>query len=236
MFRAEKLPPGYHYTFGGKFSELDIAADDGTRLNALLFTADSSKGVILYLHGNAGSLAGWGEVAARYTALHYDVFIPDYRGYGKSGGGFKKEQQLFGDAQKMYDELRKIYPESKIVVLGYSLGSGLAAYVAAHNHPKMLILQAPYYSMTDLMKQHYSWLPAFILKYKLATYKMLPEVTCPVVIFHGDDDRVISYNSALRLKALLKPGDRFITLKGQGHGGITDNPDYIRELGVILEK
>jgi pimeloyl-ACP methyl ester carboxylesterase len=68
---------------------------DRNLLNALLFKTDSAKGLVFYLHGNAGSLDNWGDVARRYTALDYDVFMLDYPGYGKSEGAIKSETQLF---------------------------------------------------------------------------------------------------------------------------------------------
>src|SRR5690606_15976768 len=124
-----------------KFEEMYIKMEDGIPLHGLLFKTKASRGLIFYLHGNAGSLSSWGEVAKSYTDLHYDVFILDYRGYGKSGGFVNSEQQIFQDVQTAYNEIMKQYPEEKIVVLGYSIGTGPASKLAANNHPKLLILQ-----------------------------------------------------------------------------------------------
>jgi uncharacterized protein len=74
-------------------------------LNGLLFKADSSKGVIFYLHGNAGNIGSWGNVATTYTKLNYDVFIIDYRGYGKSEGKINGQEQLFNDNEAAYNAL-----------------------------------------------------------------------------------------------------------------------------------
>ena len=76
MFFPEKLKKSYQFNFGNQsFEELMIKTSDGKLINALLFKADSSKGVIFYLHGNAGSLESWGTVAQLYTYMNYDVFI-----------------------------------------------------------------------------------------------------------------------------------------------------------------
>ncbi len=236
IFFPQKLPAGYTFRFDQPFEELHYTTKDNTLLTGILFKADHSEGLIFYLHGNAGSLQSWGAIAKTYTDLHYDLFIPDYRGYGKSGGHIQNENQLHGDVQLLYDSLQQQYSEKKIIVLGYSIGTGLAAALAARNHPALLILQAPYFSLTDLVKQHLPMLPAFILKYKLETNKCLPACNMPVVIFHGDKDEVIYYGSSLKLQKLFKPADTLITLHNQGHNGMSDNQEYIQELKKILNR
>src|SRR5690242_4014774 len=86
IFFPEKLDRNFKFSFDQKFTEINIKTRDGNLLSGVLFSSDSSKGLIFYLHGNAGSLNTWGEVAKRYTELKYDVFMLDYRGYGKSEG------------------------------------------------------------------------------------------------------------------------------------------------------
>ena len=169
IFFPQKLDKNYRFTFDQQFEEFNIQTKDKTGLHGLLFKADSSKGLIFYLHGNAGALDSWGEVARTYTALNYDVFLLDYRGYGKSEGAISGQKQLFDDIQIVYDSLKTMYPENKIVVLGYSIGTGAASWVASANNPKLLILQAPYYSLTDMMRHTYPIIPTFILKYKFQT-------------------------------------------------------------------
>jgi uncharacterized protein len=235
IFFPQELDINYQFQFDQKFEELNIKAPDGKSLNGVLFKADASKGLIFYLHGNAGSINSWGAVAKTYTDLHYDVFLLDYRGYGKSEGTIDGQEQLFSDVQAAYDELKARYAESSIVVLGYSIGTGLAAKVASINAPRMLILQAPYYNLTDLMKRKFPVLPAFILKYKFETNVYLKDCSMPVVLFHGDEDEVIPLDSAKKLQDEFKNGDRLIILEGQGHNGMTSNPDYSRELTRIMD-
>jgi len=234
LFFPQKLAKDFKFTFDQKFEELSIKAQDNVLLNGLLFKSESARGLIFYLHGNAGSLDSWGEVAKTYTDLNYDVFMLDYRGFGKSEGKITSQNQLYQDVQTAYDELKTKYGETNIVVLGYSIGTGLAANIASKNNPGLLILQAPYYSLTDMMKHTYPIIPTFILKYKLETNILIRECNMPIVIFHGDQDEVIYYDSSLKLKALMKKTDRLITLNGQGHNGMTDNPVYKTEIKKIL--
>jgi len=236
IFFPQKLDKTFQFSFDQKFEEKNIKMVDGTILNGLLFKADNSKGLIFYLHGNAGSLNSWGQVAKTYTGLNYDIFFLDYRGYGKSEGSIKGEEQIYNDVQSAYDDLKKIYREDNIIVLGYSIGTGLAAKLASTNNPKLLILQAPYYSLADLMRHTYPIIPAFILKYKFESNNYLEECKMPVVIFHGDADEVIYYGSSVKLKEEFKKQDTLITLKGQGHNGMTENEEYKKNISRILNQ
>jgi uncharacterized protein len=236
IFFPEKIPKEYTFQFAGNFNELFFKTGDNKLLHGILFRSDSSKELIFYLHGNAGSLKNWGEVAKTYTDLGYDIFIPDYRGYGKSEGSISREKQFYTDVQQMYDSLKLSYNERKIIILGYSIGTGPAAKLASTNNSKLLILQAPYYSLKDLMRHTYSFIPTFILRYNFETNTFLKDCKMPIVIFHGDSDEVIYYGSSLKLKESFKNTDTLITLKAQGHNGITDNPDYQPALQKILGK
>ena len=235
IFLPEKLDKNFEFTFNREFEEINVKTKDNTILNGLLFKADNSKGLIFYLHGNAGSVRTWGEVAKTYTDLNYDVYMLDYRGYGKSEGKITSDELLYQDLQMVYDELKSKYDESKIIVLGYSIGTGLAAKIASVNNPKLLILQAPYYSLTDLMKHTLPIIPTFILKYKFETNKFITECKMPVIIFHGNQDEVIYYNSSVKLKGLMKKSDSLITLIGQRHNGMTENIEYRTAVQEILK-
>ena len=234
IFFPEKLDKDFKFSFDQKFEEVNFKTQDSLLLNGILFRSDSSKGLIFYLHGNAGSLKSWGEVAKTYTDLNYDVFMLDYRGYGKSEGKINSQAQLFQDLQTVYDELKTKYEEDKIIILGYSIGTGPATKIASSNRPKLLILQAPYFSLTDMMKHTYPIIPTFFLKYKFETNNFIKDCKMPIIIFHGNRDEVIYYNSSIKLQEIIKQTDTLITLNGQGHNGMTDNPEYITNIKRIL--
>jgi hypothetical protein len=234
IFFPDKLDKKFKFTFPLKFEEINFKTFDNRILNGLLFKAENSKGLIFYLHGNAGALDSWGQVAKTYVDLNYDVFILDYRGYGKSEGAITSQSQIFQDVQIAYSEMKKRYEEGSITILGYSIGTGPATYIASINNPKLLILQAPFYSLIDMMQHSYPILPTFILKYKFENYKYIQDCKMPVVIFHGNADEVIYYNSSIKLKKLFKNSDTLIILNHQGHNGMTDNPDYLQEIKKIL--
>ncbi|MGZ4034031.1 MAG: alpha/beta hydrolase [Bacteroidia bacterium] len=234
IFPGAPLPSNFKFHFNAPFKEEFVLAKDNIKLSALLFTSDSSKGVILYLHGNAEALNKWGEISEVYTKLHYDIFMIDYRGYGKSPGTIKSEEQLYSDVQEAYNFLTKLYPENKITIIGYSIGTGPAAMLAAKNNPRRLILQAPYYSLTDLIQYMSPTIDTTTIPFKLNTYKFIPKIKVPIFIFHGDADETIYYGSSEKLKKQFKQGDELITLKGAGHQGMSSNKEYLKELKRIL--
>ncbi len=236
IFFPERLPANHRFSFKQEFEEIFIPAPDGTKLHGVLFNVPEPKGLVFYLHGNAGSVDSWGWVYEPYTDLHYDVFVFDYRGYGKSEGEISNEAQFYADTQAAYDTLKSRYKEEQIVVAGYSIGTAAAAKLAAENHPKMLLLQAPYYSLGDLMQSLYPIVPTFLLKYKFKTYQYVEQTKAPIAIFHGMLDEIIYPGSSEKLQAHLKSTDKVILLKGQGHNGMNENPAYQRELARVLAK
>ena len=235
MFFPTKLDKNYVFGFDNS-EEINIKAKDGTTLNSLLFKTENPKGLIFYLHGNAGALNTWGQIAPFYNSIGYDFFIMDYRGFGKSDGSISSQKQLFDDAQSAYDDMKKRYAEANIIIAGYSIGTGIAAHLAADNPTaRMLILHAPYYSMESLVKEIAPALPSFLLRYKIPTYEYAAKCKMPIVLFHGDKDEVIDYENSVRLKSLLKSTDKLIIIEGENHNGITDNIVYREELAKELQ-
>lgn len=234
IFHPQKLEANYTFNIAGNYQEFFIETEDQIKLNALLFKTTNSKGVVIHYHGNSGNISHWENRAGLYTNLGYDLFIMDYRGFGKSEGKIESEAQLFKDSQLAYDTLLHYYDESRIIVEGYSVGSGIAAEIALKNNPKSLLLLAPYYGLKDLMRHTYPILPTFLLKYQLATYERIPEITIPITIFHGDADQVIPFNSSERLSKLLKGEDSFIPLTNCGHNAVQRHEVYLEEIANIL--
>ena len=216
-----------------KGKEVEVKVAEGLSLNCLMLKEQNAKGVILYLHGNKGSNRRCLHQAETMANNQYDIFMPDYRGYGKSDGEIISEQQIYMDMQKVYDYLKQTYKENQIVIVGYSLGTGMASWLAAKNNPKRLILLAPYLSFVDLKDRRFSLIPDFIVKYPLSNEAHLKEVKCPVNIFHGTNDSVIPFDSSVKLAALYPSKVSFIKMNGESHRGAIFNRLFrskVREL------
>lgn len=214
FFKPQKLSENHQFRSG---EEVEIEVGDGVQLNCVWVKERNSKGVILYLHGNRGSNRRCLHQAQTMEGNQYDIFMPDYRGYGKSDGVISSEKQLFEDVQKVYDFLKKEYSEDQIVISGYSLGSGMASWLAANNNPKQLFLIAPYVSFVDLKNRYTAFLPNFLVKYPLNNKKHLESVRCPVTLFHGTDDELIPFDSSEILKAVNPQNIQLVPLEGVSH-------------------
>lgn len=199
IFLPTVLEQDYKFEFNHEFEEVFLETDTDAIINAIHFKVENPKGVIVYFHGNAGDLDRWGTIAEYFVKRDYDVFIMDYRTYGKSVGPLT-EEAFYHDAQFCYDYVNVRYPESDITVYGRSLGTGIATYLASQNNPKQLILETPYYSLVDVAKNR---LPIFPLKslmsYSFPTYKFMKHVSSPILIIHGTNDRVIDISSGKKL-------------------------------------
>ncbi|MBN4061867.1 alpha/beta hydrolase [Bacteroidales bacterium AH-315-I05] len=234
IFHPTKFSADFRYQFPVKFEEINFETEKGVTINALHFKADTSKGLALYFHGNAGALDSWGWVAEDFTRNNYDLLIMDYRGYGKSTGKINSEKNLHHDASFIYNEMLKEYAADKIVIYGRSIGTGIASKLAVNNTCKLLILETPYYNLRDLAKKHMPFLPVkWMLRYKLENNAHLQKVKCPVYILHGTYDEVVPYEQGKRLSQLAE-NTTFITIEGGTHNNLPEFPLYQQKLVEIL--
>jgi len=234
IFNPIKLPNDYNFPFNQDFEELFIEVDPGIALNALLFKSNASKGLIFYIHGNADNLRYWGENAPFFLEHGYDVFMYDFRGFGKSNGKIKGERNLQRDAKILYRKMRERYKEEHIIVYGFSIGTGIAARLASKNNPKALILEAPYFNFVSLVRYHKAYLPAeLISKYHFRTNRYLPNVKVPITIFHGTDDRKVPFYLGAKLKD-LNSNIHFVAVQDATHNDMQLMHGYKEEMNKLL--
>ena len=237
MFLPTTLDQDYAFAFKHDFDELFLKPEEGVVINAIHFKIDRPKGVILYFHGNAGDLSRWGLIAEDFVELGYDVLIIDYRGYGKSIGPLS-EDGFYRDAQYSYNYLKKFYNEDDILLFGRSLGTGIATYVASKNQPRQLILETPYYSITDVASHRFPIFPVkYLIKYHFPTHAFIQNVTCPITIFHGTSDGVVPFDSAEKLVA-VSPKDQteFVVIEDGDHNNLADFQLYRDRMNAVLNK
>lgn len=235
IFMPEPLAQDYSYSFSGNFEEFNLKTDDGAKLNALHFTVDNPKGVVLYFHGNAGELSRWALVTQKFVDMQYDVLVMDYRTYGKSTGQLS-EKALYNDAQLFYDYALERYAEDKIVVYGRSLGTTFAAYVASKNNPKRLFLEAPFYNLSEVASARFPIYPvSWFLKYRFPTNKFLKDVACPIIIFHGTDDSVVNFENSEMLSEISTQGKlSFVKISGGTHHNLVSSEVYSEIIETAL--
>ena len=186
---------------GLKFEEVNFASEDRTRLHGWYVPCLSARGVILFCHGNTGNISHRLELLNILNRLHYDVFIFDYRGYGKSDG-VPTELGTYQDASAAWNYLinEREKTAAQIVILGRSLGGAIAAWLAAKVDPRALILESSFRSMPLLASELYPYLPIKILtRLKYPTEQALVGVKCPLLIVHSVDDELIPFHHSQHL-------------------------------------
>jgi hypothetical protein len=235
LFKPEKLDKDFQYFYDNQdVEEYNIETRDGALINGLHFKVKKPKGVVLYLKGNSKSMRGWGKFAVDFTRHDYDVIMIDYRGFGKSTGR-RTQKAIKNDLQLIYNKMREKVEEKYIILYGRSLGSGFATKLASTNQPRMLILDAPYYSLSKVTARYAPFMPmSIILKYPIPTYKWLKYVECPIHIIHGTNDKLIPFKSSVKLSKVKPKLTRLYSVIGGGHKNLNTFESYHKMLAEII--
>ncbi|WP_036384766.1 alpha/beta hydrolase [Muricauda sp. MAR_2010_75] len=235
LFKPEKLPKDFQFYYDNQeIEEYNVETRDGATINGLRFRSPNPKGVVFYLKGNSKSIKGWGKFAVDFTRHGYDVIMVDYRGFGKSTGR-RTQKAVKRDMQVIYNKIKEKVDEKYIILYGRSMGSGFAAKLASMNDPRMLILDAPYYSLSKVAKKFIPFMPLSILiKFPMPTYKWLKYVNCPIHIIHGTNDRLIPYKTSVKLSKIKPELTKLYTVIGGGHKDLNNFESYHSMLEEII--
>jgi len=234
LFPAEKLSDDYAFDIPYAFDDVYIPVEGGKKIHALHIKQKNPKGVIFFLHGNAGTLRTWATGLDFYERVNYDLFIVDYRGYGKSTGQITSQQQLVDDVRTAWNFISPQYANKKKVIYGRSLGSGLATILAKDVDSDLLVLVSAYSSMVDVAKEQYPFVPSWLLRYPLRTDEIISNIATNVVFIHGSNDELISIDHSQRLQQLTKNKSTLITIKNAAHNDIHQFDDYLEGLAKVL--
>jgi len=224
LFHPEVLRPDHSFVLDADVHERFVDVP-GARLHALHLQRPGARGVVFYLHGNGGSLASWFVNLDLYRATNYDLVMLDYRGYGKSGGAITSEAQLHADVRAAWDTIAPLYAGKKRVLVGRSLGTGLAVQLAAQVQPDLTILVSPYASMRALAAEHYPWVPTAVLRYPLDSGQAIAALRARVLLVHGERDTLIAPAHSATLQR-LQPRAQLHRVAGAGHNDLQDFDDY----------
>src|SRR6476661_5413810 len=142
LFHPSPLPSSHVFSFDDPFKETNIPFGK-ENLNMLCFpTAEEQKGIVLFFHGNAENVQHYKQYPFLFTRSGYEVWMPDYPGFGKSTGP-RSEKIMEEQALLVYQLARKRFPADSIVLYGKSMGTGVASWLAAHYPCRQLILETP---------------------------------------------------------------------------------------------
>lgn len=205
----------------------------GARLSVLELRRPRPEGVVFFLHGNSGHLKEWFTDGGPYRRANLDLVMMDYRGFGKSSGRIESQAQLQADVEAVWQSVAARYAGLRVIVYGRSLGTGLAAAWAEQHQPALTVLVSPYESMQALAAQHYPWVPSALLRYPLRSDQALAQVRSPVLLVHGDQDRLIplAHSQALARQA---PQARLVVIPGAAHDDVHRFASYQAVLARAL--
>src|SRR5688500_8392197 len=195
--------------------EHTFATSDGVRLHGWYFRASDTRApVIIWLHGNGGNITNRAPMAAELARRGISVFLPEWRGYGKSEGR-ASESGLYRDALASYDYARAPLgaPAETILMYGESLGGPYAAYVAVRRPVRAVIIENSFPSLAALGNALYAPIPiGWTAPRAMATTRWLNEARVPVLVMHGRRDQIIPFSLGQKLfDGIQGPKEMFIS-------------------------
>jgi fermentation-respiration switch protein FrsA (DUF1100 family) len=219
------------------YEQVDVPRADGVPQFAwVMRTGDSDAGPwVLYLHGNASSLASQVNIA-HYRVLRnagLNVLAPEYRGFGGVPGS-PTEAALQADARAAYDYLRNTrrVPPHSIVIYGWSLGAAVAVDLATRVPPAAMILEGAPASLVDLAARRYPFFPLrFFMRSSFDSIRKIGAIPAPILFVHSTDDEVIPISEGRRLHQEARGATMFVELQG-GHMGAIDQSAAILEQAI----
>jgi fermentation-respiration switch protein FrsA (DUF1100 family) len=197
-----------------------FATADGLTLNAwFVKQVEHPWFTVLVFNGNAGNRAFRASLANALAERGIAVLLFDYRGYGGNPGG-PTEQGLRADSRgaRSYVLARTDVDPKRIAYFGESLGSAVAADLAAEFPPAALILRSPFTTMTEIGQHHYPLLPvAWLLRDRYATFDRIAKIRSPLLVVAGDRDRIVPLEQSRRLYDSAKDPKMLVVIPDADH-------------------
>ena len=223
--------------WGLQYQDVNLTTSDGIQLHGWYIPhADSSK-VLLFFHGNAGNISHRGASIEIFHRLGLNVFIIDYRGYGKSQGD-PDEAGLYRDADAAWQYLtqEKGVDKDNIIIFGRSLGGAVATRLAAEAHPAALILESTFSSARDMARSLFPIIyRLLIFRYRFNSMGAIKQINCPLLVMHSPDDEIIPFHVGEKLYNAANEPKRLIKMKGDHNNGfLLSQPAYEQSLRAFI--
>jgi fermentation-respiration switch protein FrsA (DUF1100 family) len=211
-------------------SEERVRTPDGETIVLWYAPAPPGAPTVLFFHGNGGEIADRTKRFGFLQSQGFGVLFVSYRGYGGSTGTIS-EQGLITDALTAYDFLRsKGVAPDRIMLLGESLGTGVAVQLAAQRPVVAVALEAPYTATADIAAGVYWWLPVrLLMKDQFRSRDHIANVKVPLLIQHGDSDTVVPVAQGRALFAMANEPKQLVIIPGAGHDAVFDPAVWERE-------
>lgn len=223
IFEPIRLDQDYQFELPENVEEIFINVDSGVSLHGLYYKTTKSPRLLVYFQGNAKNMQNFLDNHSMILNWEYNILVTDYRGFGKSTGMIDGEQNMYHDAEQVYDYAVQLgYEPENIILYGYSMGTSMAAYLATKKEAKALILESPYSSIAEI-GIFGNQAPA----YQLNTAARALEITIPTLLIHGEQDDVLPPDHSERIFANLQASQKkMIVISKGGHGDLKERSEY----------
>ena len=225
---------------GLDYEDATFTTADGVRLHGW-FVPGQGEITWVWFHGNAGNISHRVDnLAELHRRLGVNIFIFDYRGYGRSEGRVSEEgTYLDAEAALAYVRSRQDVDHSRLVLFGRSLGCAVAAETALRTQVYAVILESGFTSIHAMARRHYAYLPGIgsLVQTKYDCLAKIKNVHSPVMVLHGDNDDIAHHEMGRELFEAANPPKRFYTIKGAGHNDtyVVGGPAYYDALSGFLQ-
>ncbi|MFH1201994.1 MAG: alpha/beta hydrolase [Candidatus Omnitrophota bacterium] len=220
------------------FEDVYFNTADGNTLNAWFVPANGAKYTLVFFHGNAGNLSHRLEKLAIFNELRLNVFIIDYRGYGKSKGR-PSEAGLYEDGVAAYNYLtadRKI-PADSLIIYGESLGTAVAIDLASQRPAKALIVDSGFSSAKDMSRVVFPLLPTIFLSTRFDSRAKVRKITCPKLIIHSLNDEIVPFKLGEAIFDNAPAPKELLKLRGPHNSAFMDSKqEFIKGIGSFIDK
>lgn len=179
--------------------------------------------IVVMYHGNGGNIAWRGFKARHFLNRGYGYFLSEYRGYGGNPGD-PSEEGLYNDGRAALKWLKEQgYKDSRIVIYGESVGTGVAVQMALETQPRFLILESPFSSAAAVAKKSYWWMPVdLLLRDRYDSIDKIGKVTSDLLVVHGLADSIIPFQLGKNLFDAAQDKKKFFGIRGGGHNDLYD--------------
>lgn len=224
--------------WGLDFEDVTLQTKDSVQLHGWYIPHSQSQHVLLFFHGNAGNISHRRDSIEIFRRLGLNVFIIDYRGYGKSKGK-PGEQGLYQDATAAWDYLtaEKGYTSQQIIIFGRSLGGTVAANLASGVQARGLILESTFSSARDFARVVFPLLARLVwIRYDFNVVESIQQVNAPLLVLHSPEDEIMPFHLGKKVFEAANQPKRFVRLRGDhNYGFIKSQPDYEQALKSWLK-
>jgi hypothetical protein len=200
--------------------EMELRTADGETVLVWHVPPREGAPVVLYFQGNGAGVRHRAHIFRKLAARGLGLVALSYRGYGGSSGS-PSEEGLIADARAAYDFAAARYPAERLVLWGESLGSAVAVALAAERPVARIALQAPFSSAADVGAAHYPYLPVrWLIRDPFRSDERITRVSAPLLIVHGELDRVVPIRFGEQLYARAREPKRFVRLPAADHNDL----------------